>query len=215
MSGIGNMLLTLALALAAGALIGVERERREGSSAGLRTHMLVCAGSALFTLVSVHLGPGIDVSRIAAQIVTGIGFLGAGTIFRAGGSIRGLTTAAGIWVVAGIGMGIAAGGDLALVACITALAVFGVNRWVRQWEDRWLRQKRELLLTVSSRYAPSELFAGLEERGVRLESLEWLQEAAGGETQLRLRVHLPDRVDRAPLDAWLAQVEGVRRAQWQ
>lgn len=214
MSGVGQMLLTLVLALAAGALIGVERERVE-RSAGLRTHMLVCAGSALFTLASLHLGPGIDVSRIAAQIVTGIGFLCAGTIFRAGGAIRGLTTAAGIWVVAGIGMGIAAGGDLTLVACIMALAVFAVNRWVRQWEDRWLRQRRELLLTVTSRYAPPELFAGLEARGVRLERLEWLAGEAEGETQLRLRVQLPEQVDRGSINAWLASVEGVRGAQWQ
>lgn len=215
MNGVKDMLAALALALAAGSLIGVERER-EQRSAGLRTHMLVCAGSALFTLVSMHIDPHVEVSRIAAQIVTGIGFLCAGTIFRSGGAIRGLTTAAGIWVVAGIGMGIAAGGDLTVVSCIMALAVFAVNRWLRVWEDRWLRQKSELLLTVSSRHVLTELFAGLEGRGVRLESMEWLQEGAvAGETQLSLRVHLPEPFDRASLDAWLATVKGIRQAQWQ
>src|SRR5687767_6958282 len=101
---IGEMILRLAVALAAGTLVGVERERRD-RPAGLRTHILVCTGSALITLVSIGMAPGhSDPTRIAAQIVSGIGFLGAGTIFRSGAFVRGLTTAAGLWMVAGIGM---------------------------------------------------------------------------------------------------------------
>src|SRR5438445_10094924 len=129
----------IVLALIVGGLVGLERERRD-VPAGIRTHMLVCAGSALITLVSILMaGRQADPTRIAAQIVSGIGFLGAGTIFRSGNSVRGLTTAAGLWVVAGIGMAIAAGGAVSVAAVVVGLAVFGVNRWVRILEERLTR----------------------------------------------------------------------------
>lgn len=111
--GWDEALLRLAIAAALGGAIGLERELDE-KAAGLRTHILVSVGAALFTLVSaygfrdflVHGGSLVraDPSRIAAQIVTGIGFLGAGVIFRQGLTIRGLTTAASLWLVAAIGM---------------------------------------------------------------------------------------------------------------
>lgn len=104
-------LMTLATLL--GALVGLERER-QGKSAGLRTHALVCLGSALITIVSIYgfgpVGEGLrDPARVAAQVVSGIGFLGAGTIMREGLSIRGLTTAASLWTTAGIGLAIGSG----------------------------------------------------------------------------------------------------------
>jgi putative Mg2+ transporter-C (MgtC) family protein len=112
---VGDWHVTLRLGLAAvlGGAIGVERELRD-REAGIRTHLLVSLGSALFTLVSAYgfhefltSGDAVvrtDPTRIAAQIVTGIGFLGAGAIIREGLSVRGLTTAATLWVVAAIGM---------------------------------------------------------------------------------------------------------------
>lgn len=118
--GWDDTLLRLGVAAVLGGVIGLERELDE-KAAGLRTHMLVSAGSALFTLVSAYGFAGIlgesgpqvlvrlDPSRIAAQIVTGVGFLGAGVIFRQGFSIRGLTTAASLWVVAAVGMAAGAG----------------------------------------------------------------------------------------------------------
>ncbi len=128
------------LALAAGltGAIGLERELRE-RSAGLRTHVLVGVGSALFTIVSAYgwsdfvFGQGItfDPTRIAAQIVTGIGFLGAGAIIRQGFSIRGLTTAAGLWVVAAIGMAAGAGYySAALIGTGVVLVALGPLRWL-------------------------------------------------------------------------------------
>lgn len=100
----------LAVAAAFGMAIGVERELRE-QAAGLRTHMLVAVGSCLFTIVSAYgfQGPDVDPSRVAAQIVTGIGFLGAGAILREGLSVRGLTTAASLWIVAAVGMAVGLG----------------------------------------------------------------------------------------------------------
>ena len=116
--GWDDNLIRLALAAVLGGAIGFEREFRE-REAGLRTHLLVCVGSALFTIISAYgfhdfLTSGdqvvrTDPTRIAAQVVTGIGFLGAGAIIRQGLSIRGLTTAATLWVAAAIGMATGAG----------------------------------------------------------------------------------------------------------
>ncbi len=99
-----DVLLNLFLALLFGGLVGLQRELSE-EFAGLRTHMLVCAGSTLFTILSLSF-PGADSSRVAAGIVTGIGFLGAGTIFKEKDRIKGLTTAADLWMIAAIGMAI-------------------------------------------------------------------------------------------------------------
>jgi putative Mg2+ transporter-C (MgtC) family protein len=128
-------LLRVAVAAALGGAVGLERELRD-REAGFRTHMLVAVGSALFTLVSaygfrdflVHGGTVVraDPTRIAAQIVTGIGFLGAGAIIRQGLSIRGLTTAATLWVVAAIGLAAGAGYYSAAVIT-TLLALFSLG----------------------------------------------------------------------------------------
>ncbi len=104
-----EMILRLLLATALGAIIGLQREKA-GKAAGIRTYSLICIGSALFTIASALGFLGADPSRIAAGIVAGIGFLGAGAIMhREGGMVEGLTTAATIWVVAGIGLAAGAG----------------------------------------------------------------------------------------------------------
>jgi putative Mg2+ transporter-C (MgtC) family protein len=92
----------LLLAVFLGGVIGLERQVRD-KPAGLRTNILISLGSCLFTMISITLA-GSDPGRIAAQIVTGVGFLGAGAIIQSGASVHGLTTAAGIWIVASIGM---------------------------------------------------------------------------------------------------------------
>src|SRR2546422_4109721 len=107
-----DVLLRLSVGAALGAVVGVEREIRD-REAGIRTHLLVSLGAALFTIVGAYgfrdFGSSVDPTRIAAQIVTGIGFLGAGAILREGLSVRGLTTAGSLWVVAAIGMAVGAG----------------------------------------------------------------------------------------------------------
>jgi putative Mg2+ transporter-C (MgtC) family protein len=112
----------LLLAAALGAMLGLEREYRQ-KPAGLRTNMLIALGAALFTVVSLTIsGPDGSADRVAAQIVTGIGFVGGGAILRAGGSVHGMTTAATIWVNAAIGM--AAGtGLLAVATAATAITL--------------------------------------------------------------------------------------------
>lgn len=122
-----EMLLRLVIAVALGALIGYERER-EGKPAGVRTHGMVALGAALFTLVSLYgFGAGSDPSRLAAMIVSGIGFLGAGAILQARGSVHGLTTAASLWVTAAIG--IAVGVRMWGMSLATAVLVFLLLRF--------------------------------------------------------------------------------------
>ena len=131
----------LALAAALGMVIGIERTYR-AKTAGIRTHFLVALGSALFMIVSRYGFEGTgDPSRVAAQIVSGIGFLGAGTIIMQKHVVHGLTTAAGMWVAAGIGMASAAG--LYSVAVIsTVLALIGLETVGRL--NRFLRAKGEV-----------------------------------------------------------------------
>ena len=138
---IGTLILRLALAAGLGLLIGMERAYR-AKTAGTRTHFLVALGSALFMIVSQYGfvdapgAAGADPARVAAQIVSGIGFLGAGTIIMQKHVIHGLTTAAGMWVAAGIGMASAAGLYWVAVAatafCLVGLELFGhLNRMIR------------------------------------------------------------------------------------
>jgi putative Mg2+ transporter-C (MgtC) family protein len=127
----------LLLAAVLGSVLGLEREWRN-KDAGLRTNILIAIGSALFTLMSIELTDGKtgDTSRVAAQIVTGIGFLGAGAIMRTDAGIQGLTTAATIWVNAAIG--VAAGGGeyrLALIATFVTLVVLMVLQPIEKYLD--------------------------------------------------------------------------------
>lgn len=149
-----DIVFRLALASVFGALIGLERERRNWA-AGLRTHMMVCVGSCLIMLVSAFgfsdiLGTKnvtLDPSRIAAQVVSGIGFLGAGTIiFSKQGIIRGLTTASGLWTVAGIGL---ATGSGMLVAAITTTVIALIILWgLKPIEEKYLKKYRHMTLKI-------------------------------------------------------------------
>lgn len=127
MENILDITLRLAIALLLGGIIGIEREYRS-KDAGFRTHFLVAMGSALFCIVSQY-GFGIDLkdsSRVAAQVVSGIGFLGAGTIIFQKNMVRGLTTAAGLWVTAAIGLACGTG-MFAAAAITTAMVLIGLE----------------------------------------------------------------------------------------
>jgi putative Mg2+ transporter-C (MgtC) family protein len=164
---------TLLLGLAAflGSLVGWQREA-QARPAGLRTHILVALGSCLVTLVRF---PGGDTARIAAQIVTGIGFLGAGVILRRGPTVHGLTTAASIWVVAGVGISVGAGGTYAAIAAVaTLIVVFTLEAGKRV--EHWIRRTNPdatLIATVPrSPGATAALLAALTSAGVLIVSVE-------------------------------------------
>lgn len=136
-----DLAFRLIVAAVLGALIGLEREYHD-HPAGMRTHLLVSVGSATFTVLSIEAfkGPGADPARVAAQIVTGIGFLGAGAILKDNAGIRGLTTAASLWAVAAVGM---AAGAAAWGVAIAATLIVIVSLWpLHEIERRFVRRRR-------------------------------------------------------------------------
>src|SRR4051812_44253434 len=172
-------LLRLSLAAALGGAVGFERELRE-REAGLRTHMLVAVGSALFTIVSAYgfhefltSGQSVvraDPTRIAAQIVTGIGFLGAGAIIRQGLSVRGLTTAATLWVVAAIGMASGAGYYSAafITTAVVILSLWPLRIAAYRVLSRFRAEEGRLLVELHAGESPAPLIDALEGLGARL-----------------------------------------------
>nr|WP_321166704.1 MgtC/SapB family protein [Paenibacillus sp. Soil787] len=157
-----HITIRLVLALFLGGLIGFEREV-SSHAAGLRTHILVCVGSALVMLLSMYgfsafvneVNVRIDPSRLAAQVISGIGFLGAGTIIFNGRSITGLTTAASLWVVAGIGLAIGAGFYYpAVLACFMVL----ISLWIlNKVEHKYFNGKKIRILKILAVDQPGTL----------------------------------------------------------
>jgi len=157
------MVVRLAVALLLGGLLGLERELR-GHAAGLRTHLLVCLGSCLFTLVSIAAGQSLDspepsivradVTRIASQIVVGIGFLGGGAILRHGTSVHGLTTAANLWLTASVGL--AVGFGFFLGAAVTVAFALLVLVGLRPVEHLLGRFAKRHGIVKESRLEPEE-----------------------------------------------------------
>lgn len=155
-----DMLWRLGVAFMVGALIGMERQRHQ-RPAGLRTHILVSMASGLFAMISVLVaGKDNDPGRIAAQVVTGIGFLGAGTIMRHGSTVRGLTTAASLWMAAALGL--AAGFGWYLGAAATALLAFFVLTVVKLLEDRLPRPSASASVLVHAAAGQDALPAVLQ-----------------------------------------------------
>ncbi|HEF4750423.1 TPA: MgtC/SapB family protein [Burkholderia multivorans] len=151
MIGHVELLGRLLLAALLGSVIGLERERLNWA-AGLRTHMLVCVGSALTMLVSTYgfedvagrNGVVLDPSRVAAQVVSGIGFLGAGSILLRGEVVRGLTTAASLWAVAGVGL--AVGGGMIVASVGATVIVLVILAGVKPLERRFIAQRQQRTL---------------------------------------------------------------------
>ncbi len=216
-------LLRLSLAALLGGLVGIERELRE-REAGLRTHLLVSLGSALFTIVSAYgfhafLASGqsvvrADPTRIAAQIVTGIGFLGAGAIIRQGLSVRGLTTAATLWVVAAIGL--ASGAGYYSVAVITTglvlISLYPLRILAYRFTRRFRAEDRRLLVELPAGESPGAVVDAVEHAGARLTSIEVSQE--GDRRRLELDMQLPRELNGAVLVARIADVERVVEVRW-
>ena len=208
-----ELVLALRLLLSAvlGALIGIEREFHD-HPAGMRTHLLVSVGSASFTVLSIEAfqAPGADPGRIAAQIVSGIGFLGAGAILKEGATIRGLTTAASLWTVAAVGMA-AGAGSWAVAATITAIVVFSL--WpLRLAADRFVgRNESRLKLQVATDdpHALGRVVALITERGGTIAHLA-TDAAAGGGLTIDLEARMPDPDVGAALVSAIDALDGIR-----
>lgn len=217
-----ELLARLSVAAALGAAVGLERELRE-RQAGLRTHLLVSVGAALFTIVSAHAWSGFpfstaaglsfDPSRIAAGIVTGIGFLGAGAIIRQGLFVRGLTTAASLWAVAAIGLASGAGyyEAAAIATAIVVVSLWPLRVVARPLLDRLRPEETRLVVELRAGEAAPDVLAALEDMGGRIESVE-LGEAEGRRL-LEVDVRFPHG-ERERGVARLSELEHVVRARW-
>jgi putative Mg2+ transporter-C (MgtC) family protein len=218
-----HVLLRLGVAALLGGAIGLERELRD-REAGLRTHMLVSMGAALFTIVSAYgfheflVNGGnlvrTDPTRVAAQIVSGVGFLGAGAIIRQGFSIRGLTTAATLWVVAAIGMA-AGAGYYSAATITTAVALFSLGP-LRIAAYKIVRLRRgevgQVLIQLPSGESPAGVIDAVERSGGHIESMEVTQEADRRNVNLLVELRPPRRSPE--LVAQVADVEGVLEVRW-
>jgi putative Mg2+ transporter-C (MgtC) family protein len=208
-----QVILRLVIATVLGSIVGLERERLD-RAAGLRTHALVGLGAALFMLVSafgftdiMHAPQvSLDPSRVAAQVVSGIGFLGAGTIILRREIVRGLTTAASVWAVAAVGL--AVGGGLYLAAASATLLALTILVVFKPVETRWFARRRSRGLSLTAERHATPLIAveaAVEAAGLHLEAL------------LIQPAHEPD-VDRieitfqpAPRERVRALMESLRR----
>jgi len=199
---LGTVLGKLFIAAILGGVIGWERHRR-GRPAGLRTHLLVCIGVTLMMLVSEHIfvqyeshGHNsilrVDPARIAAQVVTGIGFLGAGTIMRSKASIRGLTTAASLWVVAGIGLAVGSGFILpAIFTTIIAIAILTLNSLVEKKMKRNRYRSIKMLIAGQGHFL-DEINQILKKHSVKLKNYKFNKNIEKDEIEYDLDVMYRD-----------------------
>ena len=218
-----EVIFRIALAAGLGGAIGLERELRD-REAGLRTHLLVSVGAALFTMVSAYAwtdwrfsteeGLVFDPTRIAAQIVTGIGFLGAGAIIRQGLSVKGLTTAATLWVVAAIGMAAGVGYyEAALVTtALVLLTLWPLRIIAYRLSARTSPEEGRLAVELPSGTSAVSVLEAVERAGADVSSLEFEEE--GDRRRVDLRVRLGTGRTAAELIDALTQAEAVRGARW-
>jgi len=219
-----HLVIRLLLSVMLGGLVGFERERKN-HAAGLRTHTLVCLGSCLLMILSMYgfadfVGQpnvSLDPARLAAQVITGVGFLGAGTILFTGKSITGLTTAASIWVVMAVGLTVGAGFYLpaALSAVMVLLILWGLNIV----EKRYVNHRREctFTITVNAEAQPQiESFQNyLTQCGVKLVKVRFMDGDYPGDDGLKLKqimitAILPNREQLITIADGFNSMTGVR-----
>lgn len=221
MLGLGQIVFRLFLATLLGGLIGFEREAH-GRAAGLRTHILVSTASCLLMLTSLFIfeiykgSAPIDPTRIASQVITGMGFLGAGTIIRFRASVRGLTTAASLWSVAGIGLAVGSGFyDGAYLATVFILvALF----FLTKLERKLVRRDWYKTLIVETKSQPEQLQSirsALSEYEIEVKDLQIAKSEVMGNVILHLNLKLTatNLDDRIISD--IMQIDGVKRAKWE
>ncbi|MBD0384274.1 MgtC/SapB family protein [Paenibacillus sedimenti] len=217
-----HVTIRLLLALLLGGLIGFEREM-SSHAAGLRTHILVCVGSALIMLLSMYgfsafvneVNVRIDPSRLAAQVISGIGFLGAGTIMFNGRSITGLTTAASLWVVAGIGLAVGAGFYYpAVLACFMVL----ISLWIlNKVELKYFSGKKVRIINIQAIDQPGTLGLittllgkmNVDIRKIAMEEQTGSSEVGAGYIRITFYVTVPKPAIIVPILEEISKLSGV------
>lgn len=201
-------------ALFLGGIIGFERQHRK-KTAGLKTHVLVCLGSCLITILSINLYADVqgltnaDPARLAAQVVSGIGFLGAGAIIKEGPTIRGLTTAASLWVVASVGLAAGAGAMVGAVTT-TVLVVLSLEL-LPKIESLYKKGSAETTFIIHSVEKPGQIGrigATLGNLGATINQIS-IEDAEGGQIAILVTVKLPERVRLEHMMGELSGIEGI------
>ena len=210
-----EIIIKLALAAVLGGFIGLERENLS-RPAGLRTYTLVCVGSALAMVVSLDMyyqyyqTVNADPGRIAAQVVSGIGFLGAGTIMREGATVRGLTTAAGLWVVACIGLAVGAG--LYLPAIVTTAVILFVLIYFVRFEHYFtgMREFKGVVMIVKDRPGQIGVLGSiLGEMGVLIKNIQ-LTRVENDDLEIELLLQTPAPMTIEEVIKELSDIEGLK-----
>lgn len=216
-----TILFRLVLAAILSGIIGFEREFH-GRAAGFRTHILLCIGSALVMLTSMHIfdiystRAPVDPARIAAGVITGIGFLGAGTIMHSRASVRGLTTAASLWVVAGLGL--AAGSGLYFGAIVTTILTLVTLMVFSKLEHAMIRKDWYKTLSIETKEGLDQLKAIREILAdCRAEITDFEADRArdGAHMVLKLGVKLSSERGAEQIIKDMGHLEGVRHVKWE
>ncbi|MDR0584951.1 MAG: MgtC/SapB family protein [Treponema sp.] len=197
------IIIRLCLGFLAGGIIGFERSSRR-QIAGLRTHILICLGATLLMLLSIWLSQGFnetrngDPGRIAAQVVSGIGFLGAGAIIRLGNNVKGLTTAASLWLIAAVGMAIGAGMYIAAAAAeaLSLITLVVLDRIEKKIFPAARNKLLEIQYKPGSKADTAAAREILKNYGLKIQSMDVNQGLGKGKnTRLRFLVSIPDSAD--------------------
>ena len=213
-----EILQRVLIAALLGLIIGYERERKD-QSAGLRTHMILIIGAALAMPVSINiavmhtdLAPGGDAARLASGVVSGVGFLGAGVIFRAGGNVRGLTTAASLWTVAVIGLAVGLG--LFLSAAVITVVLLFILTILDRLEDRWLTTYDRIHINLCATDRPGlvdEVKGVLAQRKHRIGMMSIEKDLVNREIMLEIGLRILMKEGYENIINQLSGLEGVQR----
>ena len=220
-----TMVLRLIVAAILGGIVGMERGSGD-RPAGFRTHILVCVGSALFMLVSIYgfddiapvtttleddIGTRRDTARIAAQVVSGIGFLGAGTILHEGLTIKGLTTAASLWIVSAIGL--AVGSGMYLLSTVATMLTMLTLVTFRTWKKRFAGTRSDRrFIRVVTRNTPgiiTEITAFLSDCGIKVKTLNVKTDNKNGNIILELYLKIDRTIDMVEVADGIQNIDGV------
>ncbi len=206
-----TMIIRIVLAFLCGGLIGMQRERH-GRSAGFRTHIIVCIGSALTAMTGIFmsdiLGFDTDPMRLSAQVLSGIGFLGVGTILVTGHThVKGLTTAAGLWTIAAVGLAIGAGFYEAAILCVIILAI--VMAYLGNFGSR--RIKTDVYLEITGSRNINTVIKDIKKAGYTIENIEVQSAKSGtyGNIGLSIIIGIPKKTDEEKVINDITAVENV------